>query len=110
MVRIVLRGAAMLAVVATSWVAGLAAAALSARWVASIGVLVVVALGAALLVSGTGTWLITRQRRLTAGVAAAGVIGLLLGGVLVFRPLPSAPVEAAAAPGDVQFWELPTGS
>lgn len=110
-----LRSAVIAAVVVASWAAAIAAVAVTALWVASIGVLVVTAFVAVLLVSGAGAWLAARgvrqSRRLIAGITAVSVLGLaLLGGILVFRPLPSTPLETADAPADIEFWDLPTGS
>lgn len=110
------RAAATVLAVAVGWVLGVVAVAVVARWVTSIPSLVVLALAVTALTAGGGAWLAARglphRRHFTAITAVSSVVVFaVVGGYLVFRPLPGELSTAATVtPRGVQFWALPTGS
>lgn len=112
-----MRGCATAVIVVASWFLAIIASGVAAVWLAYIWILVAIALAVCLVSSAAGAWFIARRterrRRYTAVTAVVSVLVLAVcGAAIVARPLPSDPLahQPSAAPEDVRYWDLPTGS
>ncbi|MCV7219652.1 alpha/beta hydrolase [Mycolicibacterium elephantis] len=93
------------------------AAAVAAVWLADVRILAAVALAVCLVVAWVGAWytgrrLDRRQSYAVVTAVASVLVFAVAAATIVARPLPSDPRadQPSAAPEDVRYWDLTTGS